>query len=44
MVCIALGGGWQSRKDNDYIPIKTKIEIQGRTAWGDLLGKEESPG
>jgi NodT family efflux transporter outer membrane factor (OMF) lipoprotein len=37
----ALGGGWQIRKDNDFIPAQTKQEMQDRTNWGELLEAEK---
>ena len=33
----ALGGGWQIRQDNDFVPQETKDEMKERTDWGDLL-------
>ncbi len=39
----ALGGGWQLRIDNDFIPAKTKQEMQDRTDWGELL-EARAPG
>lgn len=37
----ALGGGWQLRKGNDFIPAKTRKEMQDRTDWGKLLEAEK---
>ena len=36
----ALGGGWQIRGDDDFIPAATKEEMQQRTDWGKLLEAE----
>jgi outer membrane protein TolC len=36
-----LGGGWQIREGQDFIPAKTKEEMRQRTGWGKLLSKEQ---
>jgi len=33
----ALGGGWQIRNGKDFVPEKTRNEMQQRTDWGNLL-------
>ncbi|MGD9138899.1 MAG: TolC family protein [Desulfobacterales bacterium] len=33
----ALGGGWEIRGDNDFIPVSIKEEMEQRTNWGDML-------
>jgi NodT family efflux transporter outer membrane factor (OMF) lipoprotein len=33
----ALGGGWQIRFDNDFVPQAVKRKMEERTDWGDLL-------
>ena len=33
----ALGGGWQTRIGREFVPEKTKEEMQERTNWGKLL-------
>jgi len=33
----ALGGGWEIRQGNDFVPAETKQEMQQRTDWGELL-------
>ncbi|MDX2346088.1 MAG: TolC family protein, partial [Legionella sp.] len=33
----ALGGGWQIRDNNDYIPENIKCEMEKRINWGNLL-------
>ena len=33
----ALGGGWQIRQDNDFVPVETQQVMRERTDWGDLL-------
>jgi NodT family efflux transporter outer membrane factor (OMF) lipoprotein len=37
----ALGGGWQIRKDKDFVPREIKEEMRKRTDWGKLLSPEE---
>ena len=41
----ALGGGWEIRVGNDFIPVETKEIMKERTNWGELLesGAEEIP-
>ena len=40
----ALGGGWQLREGNDFVPASTKEVMEERTNWGDILtpDKEET--
>ena len=33
----ALGGGWELRRGDDFVPEATKEEMRARTWWGDLL-------
>ena len=33
----ALGGGWQIREGNDFVPTETQREMAERTNWGTLL-------
>ncbi len=33
----ALGGGWQIRLENDFVPAEVKEKMQERTDWGNLL-------
>jgi hypothetical protein len=33
----ALGGGWQIRDGNEFVPAQTVEEMRRRTNWGDLL-------
>jgi len=33
----ALGGGWQLREGNEFIPLETKSRMSERINWGDLL-------
>jgi NodT family efflux transporter outer membrane factor (OMF) lipoprotein len=33
----AMGGGWQIREGNDFIPAQTREEMAHRTNWGKLL-------
>ena len=35
-----LGGGWQIRADNDFVPESVKEEMSERSDWGDLLEVE----
>ena len=36
----ALGGGWQLREGNDFVPAETRDEMAERTNWGTLLSPE----
>ena len=38
----ALGGGWQIRGSNDFIPGYIKAEMENRTNWGSLLSPEKT--
>ena len=38
----ALGGGWEIRGENDFIPASIKEEMQTRTNWGDMLSPNET--
>jgi NodT family efflux transporter outer membrane factor (OMF) lipoprotein len=44
----ALGGGWQVREGNDFVPAATREEMANRTDWGTWLTPEllqpEAPG
>ena len=44
----AMGGGWQIREGNDFVPESTRSEMAERTNWGTLLSPElltpEAPG
>lgn len=44
----ALGGGWQIREGNDFVPEATRTEMAERTDWGTWLSPEllqpEAPG
>ena len=33
----ALGGGWEVRLGNDFVPADVREQMQQRTDWGDLL-------
>ena len=37
MVYEALGGGWQIREGNDFVPAATNAEMRARTDWGNVL-------
>ncbi|MEJ2219524.1 MAG: efflux transporter outer membrane subunit [Desulfobacterales bacterium] len=37
----ALGGGWEMRTGNDFVPGDIKAEMKARTNWGDLLSSDE---
>jgi NodT family efflux transporter outer membrane factor (OMF) lipoprotein len=39
----ALGGGWQIRADNEFVPAATAEEMRRRTGWGDLLPPPGTP-
>jgi hypothetical protein len=37
----ALGGGWELRSSDDFVPAATKDEMRERTWYGDMLDVEE---
>jgi len=37
----ALGGGWEMRAGNDFVPGNIKTKMKERTNWGDLLSPDE---
>jgi NodT family efflux transporter outer membrane factor (OMF) lipoprotein len=39
----ALGGGWQIRVDNEFVPAATAEEMRQRTNWGELLPPPGTP-
>ncbi len=39
----ALGGGWQIREGNDFVPPATNAELRARTNWGDVLPPAGTP-
>lgn len=39
----ALGGGWQIREGNDFVPPATNAEMRWRTNWGDVLPPAGTP-
>jgi len=39
----ALGGGWQIRAENEFVPASTAEEMRGRTNWGELLPPPGTP-
>ena len=36
----ALGGGWQIREGNDFVPREVRATMANRTNWGTLLSPE----
>ncbi len=38
----ALGGGWEIRGANDFIPASLKAEMENRTNWGSILSPEKT--
>jgi NodT family efflux transporter outer membrane factor (OMF) lipoprotein len=38
----ALGGGWEIRAGNDFIPASLKEEMESRTDWGGILTPKET--
>jgi len=36
----ALGGGWEVREGNDFVPDDTQREMRARTRWGGMLGTQ----
>src|SRR4029077_8151062 len=39
----ALGGGWQIRAENEFVPAATTEEMRRRTNWGELLPPPGAP-
>jgi NodT family efflux transporter outer membrane factor (OMF) lipoprotein len=39
----ALGGGWQIREGNDFVPPETNAEMRARSDWGDVLPPAGTP-
>jgi NodT family efflux transporter outer membrane factor (OMF) lipoprotein len=39
----ALGGGWQIRAENEFVPARTAEEMRSRTNWGELLPPPGAP-
>jgi NodT family efflux transporter outer membrane factor (OMF) lipoprotein len=39
----ALGGGWEVRGNEPYVPEATQNEMRARTNWGDILSQPRSP-
>ena len=39
----ALGGGWQIREGQDFVPLATRQEMEKRTNWGKLLTPASQP-
>jgi NodT family efflux transporter outer membrane factor (OMF) lipoprotein len=39
----ALGGGWQIRADNEFVPAATVEQMRSRTNWGELLPPPGAP-
>ena len=37
----ALGGGWQIRDDNEFVPAQTVEEMRARTNWGESVAARE---
>jgi NodT family efflux transporter outer membrane factor (OMF) lipoprotein len=37
----ALGGGWEIRDGDAFVPEATRAEMRGRTYWGDMLDTDE---
>ena len=36
----ALGGGWELREGQDFVPAETREQMQARTRWGGLLSQK----
>jgi NodT family efflux transporter outer membrane factor (OMF) lipoprotein len=39
----ALGGGWEVREGQPFVPEKMQEEMRGRTKWGDMLSEPRAP-
>ena len=40
----SLGGGWEIRRGNEFVPEATRKEMAERTDWGDIMSPEYSSG
>jgi NodT family efflux transporter outer membrane factor (OMF) lipoprotein len=38
----SLGGGWEIRGGNDFIPASLKEDMEGRTNWGNILSPQKT--
>jgi len=43
MIYRAIGGGWQIRENNDFVPPATNAEMRSRTDWGQVLPPAGAP-
>ena len=41
--CKALGGGWQIRAGQDFVPKARQEQMRKRTDWGDLIPAKKLP-
>jgi NodT family efflux transporter outer membrane factor (OMF) lipoprotein len=39
----SLGGGWQIREGQDFVPVETRKDMEQRTNWGKLLTPSSQP-
>jgi len=39
----ALGGGWELRQGQQFIPEQMQNEMKDRTNWGDMLSQPRDP-
>jgi NodT family efflux transporter outer membrane factor (OMF) lipoprotein len=39
----ALGGGWEIREGQDFVPVQTQQEMRNRTNWGKMLTPPSGP-
>jgi NodT family efflux transporter outer membrane factor (OMF) lipoprotein len=39
----ALGGGWEIREGQDFVPVQTREEMRSRTKWGKILTPPSGP-
>jgi hypothetical protein len=37
-----LGGGWEIRAGQDFVPASLKEEMENRTNWGNILSPEKT--
>jgi len=37
----AVGGGWETRTEKDFVPVSVKKVMQERTNWGDLMEPQQ---
>jgi hypothetical protein len=39
----ALGGGWEARQGQPFVPVETQQQMKQRTYWGEVLSQPRAP-